>query len=78
MFDEVEGNGVPWLRRDRKLLYEPEWLVTWSLVPFTRNTTVDIVLNVSTDVRPSVFVAEEVKGPVLAWMSSCGMIVFEL
>ena len=78
LFNKVEGDGMPQLRRDRELLDEPKRLVTQSLVPFTQNTTVDIVLNVSVDVRPSVFVAEEVKGLVLTWMSSCGMIMFEL
>ena len=46
LFDEVEGNGMPWSRRNGKLLNKPERLVTQSLVPFTRDTTVDIVLNI--------------------------------
>ena len=58
LFNEVEGNGMPWMRRNRELLNKSEWLVSQVLVPLAGDATVNKVLNVSMNVRPSVILLE--------------------
>lgn len=45
---------MPWSGQNRKLLDESEGLVTWVLVLFAGDATVNEVFNVSMDVGPSV------------------------
>ena len=58
LFNEVEGNGMPWTQRNRELLNKSEWLVSRVLVPLAGDATVNKVLNVSTNVRPSIILSE--------------------
>jgi len=69
---------VPWSGRDQKLLDESEWLVSRVLVSSARDTAVNEVLNISTDVRPCVLSSEQVESSVLAWVSCGRVIVLEL
>ena len=58
LFNEVEGNGMPWTQQNRELLNKSEWLVSWVLVPLAGDTTVNKVLNVSMNIRPSIILLE--------------------
>ena len=58
LFNEVEGNGMPWMRWNRELLDKSEWLVLRVLVPLAGDATVNKVLNVSTNIRPSIILSE--------------------
>ena len=58
LFNEVEGNGMPWTQQNRELLNKSKWLVSQVLVPLAGNATVNKVLNVSTNVRPSIILLE--------------------
>ena len=58
LFNEVEGNGMPWMQRNRELLDKSEWLVLWVLVSLAGDTAVNKVLNVSTNVGPSIVLSE--------------------
>ena len=58
LFNEVEGNGMPWMWQNGELLNKSEWLVSWVLVPLAGDATVNKVLNVSTNIRPSVILSE--------------------
>ena len=78
LFDEVECDRMPWSRRNRELLDETERLVSGSLVSLAGNTTVNIVFDVSTYVRPGVIASEQVVSSVLSRVSSSWMIMFEL
>ena len=58
LFNEVEGNGMPWTWQNRELLNQSEWLVLQVLVPLAGDATVNKVLNVSMNVRPSIILLE--------------------
>ena len=58
LFNEVEGNGMPWTWWNRGFLNKSEWLVLQVLVLLAGDTTVNKVLNVSTNVRPSIILLE--------------------
>ena len=58
LFNEVEGNGMPWTRWNRELLNKSGWLVSRVLVPLAGDATVNKVLNVSTNVGPSIILSE--------------------
>ena len=78
LFNEIEGNGMPGMGRNGKLLDEAEGFVLWGLVSFAGETAVNEIFDVSTDVRPHVISAKEVEGMVLAGVSCSRMIVLEL
>ena len=58
LFNEVKGNGMPWTRWNWELLNKSERLVSQVLVPLAGDATVNEVLNVSTNVRPSIILLE--------------------
>ena len=58
LFNEVEGNGMPWTRRNRELLDKSERLVSRVLVSLAGDATVNKVLNVSMNVGPSIILSE--------------------
>ena len=58
LFNEVEGNGMPWTRQNRELLDKSKWLVSWVLVSLAGDAAVNKVLNVSTNVGPSIVLSE--------------------
>jgi hypothetical protein len=78
LFNEVERDGMPWSRWNRKLLNKSEWLMARVLVSLAGDTTVNKVLNVSVDVRPSIIESEELERLILTRMACSGMIVLEL
>ena len=58
LFNEVEGNGMPWTQWNRELLDKSERLVSRVLVSLAGDTTVNKVLNVSMNVGPSIILSE--------------------
>ena len=58
LFNEVEGNGMPWTQRNRELLDKSKRLVSRVLVSLAGDTTVNKVLNVSMNVGPSIILSE--------------------
>ena len=58
LFNEVEGNGMPWTWRNKELLNKSKWFVSWVLVSLAGDTAVNKVLNISMNIRPSIILLE--------------------
>ena len=56
--DEVYGNGIPWLFRDRKLFERSVGLVTLWLGLYTSNIGLAELLYISMEARPGVSIAD--------------------
>lgn len=75
LFDEVHGDGVPWLLRNRKLLQETIRTMTRSLRTSTGCTGANVVFYESPDLWPCIFATNELQGTILSEMSCSRMVM---
>ena len=60
MFDEIHGDGIPWVFRDWELFQQAIGLVTWNLGVGARGTRRDIILDKGADAQPGILLSDQV------------------
>ena len=78
LFYKVEGDGMPRAWQDWQLLDKAIQMMLWFLVLFAGSTTVNIILNISMNVRPAKVPGNQHHCPALTRMSSGRVIMAEL
>lgn len=75
LLDEVHGDGIPWLRRNRERLKQSVGTTLQSLVAFTSNTRLNIGVYKVSDSRPGIVASDCFKGSVLTEVTRQDMIM---
>ena len=76
MFDEIHGDGVPWVFRNWELFQQAIRLVMWNLGTGARGTRRDIILDKGVDAWPSVLSLDQVQSAGLTKMSREWVVMF--